>query len=181
MTPKKTIRLQWLERVSQWPTRDAILSAVDPNDPPHQSAIAGTADPGLIWTGLEDALNSLPAKVRDAVGKMFMGYAEGQGWKVDASKTAHATGDGGRRLTNWEQRASDSVNMIREINEANRAHWSRPAPRGTATTDGAVVNDRRQVGQDGAALAGATRDLVSSINDVNRKYWADVEAARPRG
>jgi len=88
MTPNKTVRMRVLERVrdqettdanfrlcirdgklaldprfSRVPTRDAILSAEDPNDPPARNAISGICDPGKIWTGIEDALNSLPISV----------------------------------------------------------------------------------------------------------------------
>jgi len=169
-------------RFSRVPTRDAILSAEDPNDQPAKNAISGICDPGTIWDGIEDALISLPRNVRDEVGKLFMSYALGQGWRVDASGTAITTGDSGRRLTNFEQRAASAADTIVEINRRNREHWESGAARtadSRAASTGAQVDDRRHVAADGAALAGATRDLVESINKGNAEFWAaNAEASR---
>jgi hypothetical protein len=72
----------------------------------------------------------------------------------------------------WAKQGRETTDAIRRFNQANAAFW-------TKTTDAKVV-DRRREAEDGTALAGATRDLVSSINEANQKYWADIEAARPR-
>lgn len=161
-------------------TRDAWLSAVDPNDKPGKNAISGIGDPGVVWTGIERDLNSLPAAVRDEVGKLFMSYALGQGWKLDASGTSITTGDA-RGDIDWAQQGRAAADEIRRCNDANRAFWGNASGRShtTATADSRAV-DRRREAEDGVDLAGATRDLVSSINKGNAEFWANIEASRTR-
>ena len=203
MTPAKTVRFRVLERVpdqettdsnfrlcirdgklaldprySKVPTRDALLTAVDPNDPPVQSAIAGTGDPGVIWDGIESALISLPRNVRDAVGKLFMSYAEGQGWKIDASGTAITTGDSsGRRLTNFEQRQRASTDAIAEMNAKNATFWADASAQPRAA---AASTDTAPPPSGDMRTAAGMRTTVAGINESNARHWAAVEASRTR-
>jgi hypothetical protein len=200
MIPQKTVRMRTCERIPakgdpqdfrlclkdgklaldeeysrRVQTRDALLSAVNPNDPPEQSAIAGTGDPGTLWTGIEKALDSLPAKARDEVGKLFMSYALGKGWRVDGSGTAITTGDRGRRLTNFEQRQRASTDAIADINSRNKAYWSVDS----AQSRLAATDNARPRTADLRTAAGM-RATIAGINESNARHWAGVEASFAR-
>jgi hypothetical protein len=158
-------------------TRDALLTAVDPNDPPEQSAIAGTGDPGALWTGIQNALDSLPAKIRDEVGRRFLSYAEGKGWRVDGSLTAITTGDGGRRMTNFEQRARASTDEIVNMNARNAAFWASDAAQ---SHPAAIGTDNARPRTADLRTAAGMRATIAGINESNARHWAGIEASFAR-
>jgi len=165
-------------RFSRVPTRDAILSAEDPNDVPARNAISGICDPGKIWDGVFSALESLPSAVRDEVGKLFMSYAEGQGWKVDASGAAITTGDSsGRRLTNFAQRQRASTDAILEMNAKNATFWANDSAQSRAA---AASTDNAPLRTGDMRTAAGMRTTVAGINEANARHWDAVEASRAR-